>query len=558
MSATSYTGVLHTKSSYAESNILDISSIMNNSFSKTDRLIGQIHLLRTQENAMYNQLLGVSDYFSFRQKILEMFDGHFGKIDRQVFQYFSNENIRKELVNSSLTRRNQGARQDVKIVLTVQSKAIDLQRELKKGGINVLASGNQLTLNLGPDINVAKKTLNTLIKTRFKHASKNIKLFDELLNPSNNTQLLSLFAEALSGHNISKVSISNPNYGQQSQEFFVQGPALNIFKFKAEDFTTALHSQNQDLREQVKFQLIQAREDIYNYIYHSSGIGQASREMQVAFKNVWFRNIENKFENLAFFEKGGVINSLVGAFGEFQNALLLEYINLKGSKNPQLNALISNTLKGEQDKADITVFSSIGFQVKNYDPRGSGAIDTNIHPSKLVHYPDVISNTTTFFDFLANFYFNSDFQEAHEQDLIGLKEYLGQFFGELANLAVADSIKDTVHFYLIEGSYLVPASYLLSAMLIDQQASKNFSSKVEITGPSQTYSDDEFENLLEQRKRKRREGLLSRYWIKKDEEFYPTSYNKSAWGKLISHDISIRSQFNYKKMSLPLSQFRIF
>jgi hypothetical protein len=39
--------------------------------------------------------------------------------------------------------------------------------------------------------------------------------------------------------------------------------------------------------------------------------------MQVAFKNVWFRNIENKFENLAFFEKGGVINSLVGAFGEF-------------------------------------------------------------------------------------------------------------------------------------------------------------------------------------------------------------------------------------------------
>jgi hypothetical protein len=51
----------------------------------------------------------------------------------------------------------------------------------------VLASGQQLTLNLGPDINVAKKTLNSLIRTRFKHASKNIRLFDELLNPSNNT-----------------------------------------------------------------------------------------------------------------------------------------------------------------------------------------------------------------------------------------------------------------------------------------------------------------------------------------------------------------------------------
>jgi hypothetical protein len=56
-----------------------------NNFSKNDRLIGQIHSLRAQENAMYNQLLGVSDYFAFRQKILEMFDGHFGKIDRQVF-----------------------------------------------------------------------------------------------------------------------------------------------------------------------------------------------------------------------------------------------------------------------------------------------------------------------------------------------------------------------------------------------------------------------------------------------------------------------------------------
>jgi hypothetical protein len=84
MSVTSYTGVLHTKSSCAEDNIPDLSSIMNN-FSKNDRLIGQIQSLRAQENAMYNRLLGVSDYFAFRQKILEMFDGHFGKIDRQVF-----------------------------------------------------------------------------------------------------------------------------------------------------------------------------------------------------------------------------------------------------------------------------------------------------------------------------------------------------------------------------------------------------------------------------------------------------------------------------------------
>jgi hypothetical protein len=85
----------------------------------------------------------------------------------------------------------------------------------------------------------------------------------------------------------------------------------SIFSYEAKDLREALKDP------ELKQELLEVRDWIKTFIKSESGYSQASPEMKEAIEAVWRRNIESNFENLALFEKGGILNSLAGAFGEF-------------------------------------------------------------------------------------------------------------------------------------------------------------------------------------------------------------------------------------------------
>lgn len=74
------------------------------------------------------------------------------------------------------------------------------------------------------------------------------------------------------------------------------------------------------------------------------------------------RNVESDYSQIALFGREGTLNYLVGSFGEFQTALLFEYVSQIARGVPALEPLISDTLqKGEQAKSDVNLMSSLGI-----------------------------------------------------------------------------------------------------------------------------------------------------------------------------------------------------
>ena len=151
-----------------------------------------------------------------------------------------------------------------------------------------------------------------------------------------------------------------------------------------------------------------------------------------------------------------------------------------------------------------------------------------------------------FMDFLANYFFNKSYREQNEGQMRILEEALGAFFGDIANLAMSDAVADTVSFYIIEGNYFVPGSYILQAIEENSKIQK----KAIITGPSTPYGDEEY-NFTEIRSKTRREALFSRWWVPGESSYVPTGENYVTYNSLLNSRISIRSGFNYQKLNLP-------
>lgn len=539
-------GLLHTDSSYGPQ-----VSFPSDPGDKSQRLKSQIDTLKKKETTLYQRIFGVSDYANFMKKLRELFNN---KNDQNTFRFFSNENIRSYLYSKS---DSGGDQVGIKFTITSDSIPLDnilntLKKDVEmlsgKDGINLSITASGLDVKLGMDTKSVKEKINQYVGSNLKDGTGDLKTVFSLISGKDNRLLRKL----MSTINSSDIKISNTT--DTREEFFINTEVKDIFKYTAEDIKTALESKDPQLKEQMRQKLEDARSKIREFIWNSSNMSAASKEMQDAFKIVWDRNIgEKDLTNLAFFEKGGVLNSMIGAFGEFQSALLFEYANLKGAKDPNINAIISNTLKGEQLKVDVTI-AQLGFQIKNYDPnRKNKYLETNIHPSKLYNY-DLPNIGYDFLDFLANYFFNASYKENNEGEFENLENYLGKYFAELSNLAVSEQVDDVVSFYFISGNYLVPGSCILERLLANQLSTK----KVKIDGPKPPYDDDFFEKFHEIRDRTRKEGLLSRYWVKRDGVWSATSYNENRWESLVSHEISIRGGFNYGKFTNTLAGFALF
>ena len=315
----------------------------------------------------------------------------------------------------------------------------------------------------------------------------------------------------------------------------------------------------------MKKKIEEARNNIRDFLFNKAAQYNASDNMIAALRMTWETNFERKLSQMAFWEKGGNVSAVAGAFGEFQAALLSNYIKvvLQHSRLPQ--AIISETInQNEQPKVDVTFLKDIGVQVKNYNPFTSGSksdfFKSEIHPTKLVRYPDFNVNQTDFFDFLTNYFFNSTYQNQNTGKFSALEDRLGDYFAEILSLDLSAEITDTVTFYYISGQYLVPGSELL-AMAYSSIVGGLDRSNVSITGPGPAGSDEDFKFI-------NKAGIhhqpFSKWWEitgynKHDKvpTFMPTSQNLTEYNNLINSKISIRTGFHYKSIE-GLSRFSLF
>lgn len=529
-----YTGVVHTKSSYNNANI-DFSSLP-----KTIDIDSKILALRDKENSTYAKLFpGCNNIEQFVAKLRELFQD--SEEDSRVFRFFENNNIKPALRKKFGTTTKK--QQDIIITINNIDNTIDLQSILAGTGAEVIASGGNATINLGVNVFAIKKAFNRLFSTRLNEASANKRRLNELLS---NSQSLTDALKIDDEEGLITVSSSGKIQSERfAQSIIVPG---SIFSYTAEDIRAAI---NLGETSELYRELEEARQQINDFIKEESGYYAASQEMQKAVDNVWNRNIAGSLKNLALFEKGGVLNALAGAFGEFQAALLIEYVNLKVKNSVLGNSLIADTLKsGEQAKADVTFLGDIGIQVKNYNSfsadRGYSKLDVKTHPNKLVQFPDFPISSTDFLDFLANYYFNKDYQSKQTGTFKTLEETLQEFFAEVANLAITEQVSDLVTFYFIEGRYFVPGSYILEGWR-EQQVNAE---PIQIRGPDGALGDDEF-NYTEIRKKKRKESLFSKWWVKSSASgWHPRNpQNRNTYSNLVSSQISIYSSFNYREIT---------
>lgn len=524
-----YYGVVHTDSSYASADVQKVNR------KESINIQDKISRLRQAESEVYGQIFpGCRTIEDFLIKLKELFNN---QNDIETFRFFENNRIKAALTHRFGTTTKK--KEDVIITINSHGTELDLASLLK--GINVTAEGDKI--NLGVDPQEAKKAINKLFNTRFKYGSASTRKLNQFLEDRN---LLTETFRYIDNDNLITVSSSGTFASSTlTKRMLVPG---SIFSYTANDIKAAIEDGDIELRRELE----SARQEIYFFIVSESGYNQASQEMRQAIDDVWNRNIAGSLMNLAHFEKGGYLDYLAGAFGEFQAALLFSYVDLKAKGSSLAMALISDTLKkGEQAKADVTFLGKIGIQVKNFNTfsadKGFSQLKVNTHPGKLVQFPDFNFEKTGFLDFLANYYFNLTFQESVKNAFAGIQEGLQEFFAEVSNLAVSDAVGDLVSFYFIEGKNFVPGSYILEGWANQQIKA----TPIEITGPTSLGKyDEEFKEKYAS-ENGHEVALLSKYWRGNHAtSWYPRNpQNSSAYSNLVNRQISIRSSFDYRTLT---------
>jgi len=119
-----------------------------------------------------------------------------------------------------------------------------------------------------------------------------------------------------------------------------------------------------------------------------------------------------------------------------------------------------------------------------------------------------------------------------------LKTWLGDYLGEIMNMAMNDSVEDTVTFYMIGGQFLVPGSAIL-----ENADSLDLTKSINITSSYQGLTDTGYRGQYTMVKGKKRPEFV-KYWNKKHSGWQPTSENAKQYNYLTERGISIRTHFS--------------
>lgn len=532
-----YKNVLHTSSIYG---ITEIETQLNN---QTFSSSGSIENLKNKEREFYQQF-GTNNYKEFQAKVIKLFENN---EDTPIIQKFSPGNLNNALQRFSY-QTAQLFEQDVILQVNLSSlekanakikETVDMT-SLKKQGIigDFSALERVLNINLKYNSKSIKNVLNKLYKDRkFNPNSSNMQWADNLVQ------------EAIQSGAM-KIYLGQPTNESSVLEEFKFSEIPNFpWGVKKKDIEIASRNKQGDLYQE----LVRAARTIKDFIFLELGQG-ASPDLKKAMLQVWQgQGFYGKVEEPLSFFKGttssNFISAVAGSFGEFQTAVIISYLNIKlNNGNSKIAQILGDTLKrGEKVKVDVQLFNRFGVQVKHYNTinKEGGVsflrdIDTTIHPIDFDKYGN---GTFSLSSFLANYYFNTDYQQEVKGEFQKIKKGLGEYLGELMNMAMNDSLlTDTVTFYFIGGQYFVPCSAILEGAMHLQSRLKD---SIEITSAYKGLPDLAYEVPI-LGEGKNRKPLFTEYWRKTGTNGWrPTGENFSTYYDLISKDISIRTHFDY-------------
>mgnify|MGYP002677794544 CR=1 FL=1 len=449
------------------------------------RLEGQIKALKGQEEAVYKQYFkDCADYKDFIGRIRDLFDKH--STDMLIIQNFSSEKIRALLIKTYGSHWT-GSSDNQRISLDIEvenPKPIEIKFDkLKKNNANmngITFSGKTIKINLGvseKEIKEFKQYINTIFKTQFHTTSSNPKAITEAMENMVNKGLREF-------DNIANIQVGEETLKalQTTQLVLGEEGQSTPFSLKKQDIDNAEKSGD-------AARIKEALSEIRSFLFEKVGIKNGTSDLKKAFYKTWKDTIEGDIRKSAFFLKGGNLNYLAGAFGEYQTALLSNYILYRtDAMSSAVASKISNTIgQAEQSKVDVTILEKIGVQVKNYNPytydrnpiptttTASAFLDKMNYELALLeqngeqqnYQAEIIPLTS----FLANYAFSQEYRGlAGSKGIPSVEEvegFLSNFAGELYNLSINSrdnkAFSDTVLFYSFSGKYLVPASAILQA-----------------------------------------------------------------------------------------------
>ena len=432
-----------------------------------ERLKKQIAILRKQEKKIYGRFFkDCNTYDGFITRLRELFDTKHN-VDMQIIQNFTAEKIQV------LLKKNFGAQ-------IMPSKNLITEIEIINPDVTKIDIGNILKGTSGNF-----KLSNNVIKLDIRMDDAGIKAMKELLNKAQGKH----FHTASLGTDCRKAYLKHliveKNLPEETQKEKIQAitKGFHTTKFIGDSDLRYTLSDIKDPSKQADIE--RATKKIKDFFYSSEGLNVAkgTLALKLAFEQTWRDNITNIEYGIAFFLKGGTLTYFSGAFGEFQMALLSNYILQRtGTKALKLVSKISNTIgQTEQAKVDVTLLGDLGIQVKNYNPYtyNYSPIETNTTAKSFLNKlgnmgqeipADDESQVVSLTSFLANYAFSQDYRTMAGQTTIpsveDVEKSLANYAGELYNLSISNSeaFSDTVLFYSFSGMYLVPASEILQAV----------------------------------------------------------------------------------------------
>ena len=538
---------LHTNpTAWAEKGYQLFSSEFKNSKeveTQQERLKKQIGLLQKQEEEVYGKFFaGCTTYGDFIIRLRKLFDKEYN-VDMQIIKNFAAEKIQV------LLNKNFGTQ-------IMPSKNLVTEIEIINPNVTKIDIGNILKGTSGNF-----KLSNNIIKLNIRMDDAGIKAMKELLNKAQGKHFhtASLGTDCMKAY--LKHLVVKQNLPEETQKEKIQAitKGFHTTKFIGDSDLRYTLADVKDSSKQADIQ--RATKKIKDFFYSSAGLNVASgtQALKDAFQQTWQDNISSIEYGIAFFLKGGTLTYFSGAFGEFQTALLSNYILQRTGaiKDKTLASKISNTIgQTEQAKVDVTLLGNLGIQVKNYNPYtyNYNPIETNTTAESFLNKlgsngqdvsVDDKSQVLSLTSFLANYAFSQDYRamSAGQGTIPSVEEVeksLENYAGELYNLSIIQSTpqskaySDTVLFYSFSGMYLVPASVILQAVYDNLDKNNRTNIRVSIKWDGDGLSSED----MKKGQGNHNTPYWTKYWHRTVKGL---GYQETEWSRQSAQDTKIKN-----------------
>lgn len=502
------------------------------------RLKGQIARLQDQEKAVYGRFFsGCTTYKDFITRLQKLFDKEYN-VDMQIIKNFAAEKIQV------LLNKNFGTQ-------IMPSKNLVTEIEIINPNVTKIDIGNILKGTSGNF-----KLSNNIIKLDIRMDDAGIKAMKELLNKAQGKHFhtASLGTDCMKAY--LKHLIVEKHLPEETQKEKIQAITKGFHTTKFIGDSDLRYTLADIKNESKKADIDRATKKIKDFFYSSAGLNVASgtQALKDAFQKTWQDNISSIEYGIAFFLKGGTLTYFSGAFGEFQTALLSNYILRRtGIKDSTLASKISNTIgQAEQAKIDVKLLGDLGIQVKNYNPYtyNYNPIETNTTAESFLNKlgnsgqeipVDDQAQVTSLTSFLANYAFSQDYRAMTGKGTIPsveeIEKSLANYAGELYNLSInnSEAFSDTVLFYSFSGMYLVPASEILKAVynnLKDENHRTNMEVSIKWDGDGLSSED------MKKGQGKYNSPYWTKYWHRTVKGL---GYQGTEWSRQSAQDTKIKN-----------------